>query len=143
MKKIFKISISILSICAMLLGLAGCKIVLAVRQVAVTKYVEKSTLSDEEALGTGLGAAGAQQVEELKLSGTLKMQVFTNESGAHSEAWTNVITAFEEATGIKVTLIMGSQVNTQYSAAWLAGESPADIVWIAGNGIADEDMEKS
>lgn len=143
MNKMMKIAVCILCVVSMVLGLGGCQIVMGVRKVAVTKYVEKSTLSDEEALGTGLGAAGAQQVEEPKLSGTLKMQVFTNESGAHSEAWTNVVTAFEEQTGIKVTLIMGSQVNTQYSAAWLAGESPADIVWIAGNGIADEEMEKS
>lgn len=143
MNKMMKIAVCILCVVSMVLGLGGCQIVLGIRKVAVTKYVEKSTLSDEEALGTGLGAAGARQVEELKHSGTLKMQVFTNESGAHSEAWTNVITAFEEATGIQVTLIMGSQVNTQYSAAWLAGESPADIVWIAGNGIADEEMEQS
>lgn len=142
MKKLFKTAISVLCAAAMLLGLSGCQIVLGVRQVPVTKLVEKTSLNTE-ILGTGLGSAGAQQVEEPKLSGTLKMQVFTNESGAHSEAWTNVVTAFEEATGIRVTLLMGSQVNTQYSAAWLAGESPADIVWISGNGIADEEMEKS
>ena len=142
MKKIIKISVSILCLCALLLSMSGCRIVLGVRKVPVTIQVPKSSI-DTAMLGTGLGSAGAQQVEEPKLSGELKMQVFTNESGRHSEAWTNVVTAFEEATGIKVTLIMGSQVNTQYSAAWLAGESPADIVWIAGNGIADEEMEKS
>lgn len=142
MKKIVKIAVSILCAVSMLLGMTGCQIVLGVRQVPVKKLVAKSSLNTT-ALGTGLGSAGANEVEEPKLSGTLKMQVFTNESGAHSEAWTNVVTAFEEQTGVKVTLIMGSQVNTQYSAAWLAGESPADIVWIAGNGIADEEMEKS
>ncbi len=142
MKKAFRIIISILCLSAVLLSMSGCRIVLGVRKVPVTVQVPKSSL-EVDTLGTGLGSAGAQQVEEPKLSGELKMQVFTNESGAHSEAWTNVVTAFEEATGIKVTLIMGSQVNTQYSAAWLAGESPADIVWIAGNGIADEEMEKS
>lgn len=142
MKRIYKRIICVLCAAAMLLGTTGCQIVLGVRQVPVTRLVEKSSLNTDT-LGSGLGSAGARQVEEPKLSGTLKMQVFTNESGRHSEAWTNVVTAFEEATGIKVTLIMGSQVNTQYSAAWLAGESPADIVWIAGNGIADEEMEKS
>lgn len=142
MKKLLRIGMSILCIASILFCMAGCRIVLGVRQVPVTTWVEKSTIT-AESIGTGLGAEGAQQVEEPKLSGSLKMQVFTNESGAHSEAWTNVVTAFEEATGIEVTLIMGSQVNTQYSAAWLAGESPADIVWIAGNGIADEEMEKS
>lgn len=142
MKQIMKIAVSILCIASLLLGMTGCQIVLGVRQVPVKKLVAKSSLNTT-VLGAGLGSAGANEVEEPKLSGTLKMQVFTNESGAHSEAWTNVVTAFEEQTGIKVTLIMGSQVNTQYSAAWLAGESPADIVWIAGNGIADEEMEKS
>lgn len=142
MKVIMKRIISVLCLAAIVLSMAGCgRIVLGVRKVPVTRMVEKNPNST--ALGVGLGSAGANEVEEPKLSGTLKMQVFTNESGRHSEAWTNVVTAFEEVTGIKVTLIMGSQVNTQYSAAWLAGESPADIVWIAGNGIADEEMEKS
>lgn len=142
MNKIFKALICVLCLAGVLLSMTGCRIVLGVRQKEVIKLVEKSSVSSST-LGTGLGSAGAQEVEETKLSGELKMQVFTNESGRHSEAWTNVVTAFEEATGIRVTLVMGSQVNTQYSAAWLAGESPADIVWIAGNGIADEDMEKS
>ena len=142
MKKIVKTILCVLCLAAILLSMTGCRIVLAVREKEVVKLVEKSSLSTAT-LGTGLGSEGAQEVEEPKLSGELKMQVFTNESGRHSDAWTNVVNAFEEATGIRVTLIMGSQVNTQYSAAWLAGESPADIVWIAGNGIADEDMEKS
>ena len=142
MNRIVKIGMSILCLSALLLGLTGCRIVLGVRQVPVTRWEEKSDVT-LEGIGTGLGAAGANPVEEPQQSGTLKIQVFTNESGSQSEAWTNVVTAFEELTGIRVTLIMGSQVNTQYSAAWLAGESPADIVWIAGNGIADEEMEQS
>ena len=142
MNRIVKIGMSILCLSALLLGLTGCRIVLGVRQVPVTRWEEKSDMT-LEGIGTGLGATGANPVEEPQQSGTLKIQVFTNESGSQSEAWTNVVTAFEEVTGIRVTLIMGSQVNTQYSAAWLAGESPADIVWIAGNGIADEEMEQS
>ena len=126
----------------LLLNMTGCRIVLAVVDKEKTVLQEK-TDDLTGGLGTGLGSAGANAVEEEKLSGTLTMQVFTNESGMHSEAWTNVVTAFEEATGVSVTLLMGSQVNTQYSAAWLAGEAPADIVWISGNGIADEEMEKS
>lgn len=142
MKKIMKIVTSVLCLVAMLLSLTGCRIVIGVRQKEVVRLVEKNSISTD-GIGTSLGAAGANVVEEPQLSGELKMQVFTNESGRHSEAWTNVVTAFEEATGVKVTLIMGSQVNTQYSAAWLAGEAPADIVWISGNGIADEEMENS
>ena len=142
MKKMMKKVISILLVALTLVNLTGCKIVLGIREKEVTKLVEASEI-EAGTLGTGLGSAGAQPREEQQLSGTLKLQVFTNESGNHSEAWTNVITAFEDVTGVKVTLIMGSQVNTQYSAAWLAGEAPADIVWIMGNGIADEEMEAS
>ena len=142
LKTICKRVIALLLMAMLLLSMAGCRIVLAVVEDEKVVLKEKSD-TESGGLGTGLGSAGANAVEEQKLSGTLKMQVFTNESGMHSEAWTNVVTAFEEATGISVTLIMGSQVNTQYSAAWLAGEAPADIVWIAGNGIADEEMEDS
>ena len=142
MKKISKRLLSILVMAALLLNLTGCRIVLAVVDKE-EKVLQEKTDDLTGGLGTGLGSAGANAVEEEKLSGTLTMQVFTNESGMHSEAWTNVVTAFEESTGVSVTLLMGSQVNTQYSAAWLAGEAPADIVWIAGNGIADEEMEKS
>ena len=43
MNKILKIAVSILCLVALTLSLGGCKIVLAVRQVPVVKYVEKST----------------------------------------------------------------------------------------------------
>lgn len=142
MKKMGKCIILIFLILTLLLSMTGCRIVLAVvdEEVPVLKEAGEIVTGG---LGTGLGSAGAEELEEEKLSGDLVMQVFTNESGSDSEAWTNVVTAFEEVTGVNVTLVMGSQVNTQYSAAWLAGESPADIVWIAGNGIADEEMEAS
>ena len=142
MKKTIKKIISVLLVALVLVNLTGCKIVLGIRKKEVKKLVEAGEI-EEGALGTGLGSAGAQPKEEKQLSGSLKLQVFTNESEKHNEAWTNVVTAFEDVTGVKVTLIMGSQVNTQYSAAWLAGEAPADIVWINGNGIADEEMEAS
>lgn len=138
----YKKIVSILMLLLILVNVTGCRIVLGVKKTEVVSMKEKGDV-EEGGLGQGIGSAGAQEVEEEPRSGSLKMQVFTNESGMHSEAWTNVVTAFEDATGISVTLIMGSQVNTQNSAAWLAGESPADIVWIAGNGIADEEMEAS
>ncbi len=95
-------------------------------------------------IGSTEGAGGnAKAVKEKKLSGSLKIQVFINEAQNPSDAWTAVADAFEEITGVNVTLIMGSQVNTQYSARWLAGEAPADIVWISGNGLPDEQMAKS
>lgn len=134
--------LSIALLLVFLVNLTGCKIYLGYRDREVVTLQEKGA-ADDTGLGKGLGSAGANEVEETKKSGTLRMQVFTNESEAHSSAWTNVVTAFEEATGISVTLIMGSQVNTQYSAAWLSGEVPADIVWIAGNGIPDDEMEAS
>ena len=62
MNKTLKIAVSILCLAALMLSLGGCKIVLGVRKVPVVKYVEKSTL-EMDTLGTGLGAAGAQQVE--------------------------------------------------------------------------------
>ncbi len=125
-----------------LVSLTGCQIVVGIREREVKEYVEAG-IRDKSTLGHGRGASDAEEAEEPQLSGTLKLQVFTNESENHNDAWTNVVTAFEEVTGVKVTLLMGSQVNTQYSSAWLAGEAPADIVWISGNGIADEEMEKS
>lgn len=142
MKRIIKKATSISLVLLLLLNLTGCRIVLGYREKEVVTLQEKGA-QDENSLGKGLGSAGGNEVEEPKQSGTLRMQVFTNESELHSSAWTNVVTAFEDATGIEVTLIMGSQVNTQYAAKWLAGEVPADIVWIAGNGIPDEEMEKS
>lgn len=134
--------VSIVLLLIFLMNLTGCKIYLGYHDREVVTWQEKGA-ADDTGLGKGLGSAGANEVEETKKSGILRMQVFTNESEAHSGAWTNVVTAFEEATGISVTLIMGSQVNTQYSAAWLGGEVPADIVWIAGNGIPDDEMESS
>ena len=88
-------------------------------------------------------AQNAKDFKEKKLKGSLKIQVFINEAQNPSDAWTKVADAFEEITGVNVTLIMGSQVNTQYSARWLAGEAPADIIWINGNGLPDEQMAKA
>lgn len=100
--------------------------------------------SNTDKIGSAQGAAqNAKEVKEKKLSGSLKIQVFINEAQNPSDAWTTVADAFEEMTGVNVTLIMGSQVNTQYSARWLAGEAPADIIWISGNGLPDEQMAKS
>ena len=141
-KRIYK-TISILLLLVMMVQLTGCKVVFNIKQVEVETMVDPADIEKETGIGSGVGSAGAKRVEEEKMSGELKIQVFTNESGRHSEAWTNVVTAFEKATGIKVTLLMGSQVNTQYSASWLSGETPADIIWIAGNGIADDEMEAS
>lgn len=141
MNKMRKI-LSVVLLFTILVNLTGCKIYLGYRDKEIVTLQEKGA-DTVTGIGKGLGFKGANKIEETKKSGTLRMQVFTNESEAHSSAWTNVVTAFEEATGISVTLIMGSQVNTQYSAAWLAGEVPADIVWIAGNGIPDDEMEAS
>lgn len=141
MNKIRRI-LSFVLLVTVLVNLTGCRIYLGYRDKEIVTLQEKGA-DTVTGIGKGLGSKRANEVEETKKSGTLRMQVFTNESEAHSSAWTNVVTAFEEATGISVTLIMGSQVNTQYSAAWLAGEVPADIVWIAGNGIPDDEMEAS
>lgn len=143
MKIIWKRIIAVTMLSVLLVNLTGCKVALYKKKTKVVTMQEEGALTAEDAIGQGLGSAGANRVEEPKKSGNLRLQVFTNESELHSSAWTNVVTAFEEQTGITVTLIMGSQVNTQYAAKWLGGETPADIVWINGNGIPDEEMEAS
>lgn len=80
--------------------------------------------------------------QEPKLSGKLEIQIFTNESAASSEAWTDVLDAFEEATGVSVTAHIGSQVNTKLSKRWLGG-NPPDVALLAGSGIPDIALEES
>ena len=167
MNSSLKKALSILLSVSVILSLAGCRIVYKTSSKDVESvYYDVITVEDElpsetasSAEGTGTSgsqkkpsgnkggntssAAPAKPEKEKKLSGSLKIQVFINESQNPSDAWTEVADAFEEATGVNVTLIMGSQVNTQYSARWLAGEAPADILLIAGNGLPDEQMAKS
>lgn len=85
--------------------------------------------------GTGTGTEG-KKAEEKKLSGKLEVQIFTNESQTSNEGWTKVINAFEKATGVQVTAVIGSQVNTQMSTRWM-NNNPPDFVWIDGAGIPD------
>ena len=82
LKTICKRVIALLLMAMLLLSMAGCRIVLAVVEDEKIVLKEKSD-TESGGLGTGLGSAGANAVEEEKLSGTLKMQVFTNESGMH------------------------------------------------------------
>ena len=82
------------------------------------------------------------QQKEPQLSGSLEIQIFTNESQTADKGWTSVINAFEEATGVKVTTIMGSQVNTQMSTRWMQ-DNPPDMIWIDGSGIPDDTFQES
>ncbi len=161
MNMAYKKIIAFLLSVSIVLSLTGCRIVYKVSNKDVEKtYYEKITVEDEEisdapsddssqtagdsSKPSGSTASSSKSpVKEKKLSGSLKIQVFINESQDPSDAWTEVADAFEDMTGVNVTLIMGSQVNTQYSARWLAGEAPADIILISGNGLPDEQMAKS
>lgn len=167
MKISIKKTLAVVLSVATVLSLSGCRIVYKVSEKEVEKvHYDMITVEDEVSAetpssaestttsnsqnkpngnkgGNTSSAVSAKPEKEKKLSGSLKIQVFINESQNPSDAWTEVADAFEEATGVNVTLIMGSQVNTQYSARWLAGEAPADILLIAGNGLPDEQMAKS
>ena len=79
---------------------------------------------------------------EPALSGSLEIQIFTNESASAGDSWTEVIDEFEELTGVKVTAYIGSQVNTQMSKRWM-GSNPPDIALLDGGGIAIEALESS
>ena len=79
---------------------------------------------------------------EPALSGSLEIQIFTNESASAGDSWTTVLNEFEELTGVKVTAYIGSQVNTQMTKRWMGG-NPPDIALLDGSGIPVEALETS
>lgn len=132
----------------MMISFAGCGVVVnesgtseknsSVASGSTENSSSQSAVSSES--GSQEASKGEEISKEETLSGELRLQVFANETGVHESAWNAVTAAFEEATGVKVTLMMGSQVNKQNSAAWLAGEVPADIIWCNGGEIAYDAM---
>lgn len=80
--------------------------------------------------------------KEPALSGTLEIQLRTNGKETIDDAWTQVITKFEEETGVKVTACMGTDANTRMSKRWLGG-NPPDVVLLSGSGIPDLAWETS
>lgn len=91
---------------------------------------------------TDTPAAPSSTNTEPKLSGSLEIQIFTNENEEVGNAWTSIIDAFEAKTGVKVTAYIGSQVNTQFTKRWM-GSNPPDIALLAGSGIPDIALEQS
>lgn len=117
-----------------LLVCCGCRFVISEEQVLLnpTEPGSNDSLLDQPAVIN----------QEPVLSGSLEIQIFTNESASSSAAWTAVIDAFEEATGVRVTAYIGSQVNTQMSKRWM-GDNPPDIAFLDGSGIPVDALEKS
>lgn len=75
-------------------------------------------------------------------SNKLTIQLRVNGDNDVGTAWTDIITEFEDETGIEVTAYMDPQVNTQMANRW-KGDNPPDMVWIDGNGLADADLVKT
>ena len=101
------------------LNMTGCKFVFSRTQIAGTA-IEQTVVYDD-------GPAG----EEPELSGVLEIEIWTNESEAISNAWTEVLDEFERDTGVQVTAYIGSQVVTQLAPRWRDG-NPPDLALLAG-----------
>ncbi len=114
----------------MLLTMSGCRIIYSDVEIPTPG----STSSETSVVISG--TVPSKEREEKKLSGKLEIQLFTNETQSADKGWTQVINAFEEETGVKVTVVMGSQVNTQMTTRWM-NDNPPDIIWIDGTGIPD------
>ena len=148
----------------LLFSMTGCTLVIE-EEVVSTRVIEPSTSSTattstttaatdkdgstvtSDATGTQTKATTttrkpAETRTEPKLSGKLELQIFTNESQTADGGWTNVINAFEDATGISVNAQIGSSVNTMMSKRWQKGDPP-DMIWLDGSGIPDQQYEKA
>lgn len=77
------------------------------------------------------------------MKGSITVQVFENDSGAGAGAWTTVAKEFEKASGIKVNLSIGSNVNTYWESYWQEGTNVPDMIWIDGDGLKDANMVSS
>ncbi len=71
--------------------------------------------------------------EEL-VGGTLDFQCYTNGDVVY-EAWLSVVGAFEKASGVKVNLMAGTEVNTKRQTDWQNG-NPPDVVSNTGTGFS-------
>lgn len=155
MKRLWCFALAVL-LCAVS---CGCRVIYSDEESTVsTVYYDTVTVSDESrdpgaeepgSSGTTDGGSHAAARpgsktthttaatrQEPKLSGKLEIQIFTNESQTADKGWTEVINAFEKATGVQVNAIIGSQVNTQLSTRWMQNDPP-DMIWIDGTGIPD------
>lgn len=77
---------------------------------------------------------GADTYAEDKLGGTLNFQCYTNGDVVYN-AWLTVVNAFEKASGVKVNLMAGTEVNTKKQTDWQNG-NPPDVVSNTGTGFS-------
>lgn len=165
MRNKLKKSVALLLSLVLCIGLVGCRFVVREQQVLMnpkettadssgadaegageTEGTGDSTAAGTTASGTNTGNTTAEGTStsagnvEPALSGTLEIQIWTNENEDVAGAWTDVIDAFEQATGVKVTAYIGSQVNTRFTKRWM-GDNPPDMALLAGSGIPDVALE--
>ncbi len=72
--------------------------------------------------------------QEEQIGGELNFQCYTNGDVVY-EAWLAVVNAFEKASGVKVNLMAGTEVNTKRQTDWQNG-NPPDIVSNTGTGFS-------
>ncbi len=72
--------------------------------------------------------------QEEMIGGELNFQCYTNGDVVY-EAWLSVVNAFEKASGVKVNLMAGTEVNTKRQTDWQNG-NPPDIVSNTGTGFS-------
>ena len=113
MKKTNKRIVAILLMAAMVLSLFGCGV------------KSKDSNSDYEYDPTA----------KAELSGEFELQIFTG--GYGSEAWEEVIAAFEEEyPELDVVAYMDSNVNKKMQSRWMQG-NPPDFVFLAGSNLPE------
>ncbi len=72
--------------------------------------------------------------QEEYVGGELNFQCYTNGDVVY-EAWVSVVNAFEKASGVKVNLMAGTEVNTKRQTDWQNG-NPPDVVSNTGTGFS-------
>lgn len=131
------------------INVTGCSFVVREQQVLMnpqetvaeeTEEVVEGEVVEETTSNTDVVQTTINQ--EPALSGSLELQIWTNENEGVANAWTDVIDAFEKETGVKVTAYIGSQANTRMTKRWM-GDNPPDIALLAGSGIPDVALEQS
>ncbi len=125
-----------------LLGIVALALSAAICLSSCTFVVGRHTIGDDIAMGNEFVDKTPDEVgEESPLKGSLELQIWTNENEDMATAWTDVVDAFEEQTGVKVTMHIGSQVVTQMASRWL-GDNPPDIA-LVGSSFPVESYERN
>lgn len=129
---------------ALVFSLSACSVVTTEQEsngTTASADSEESVVSEQETTTEVSSDMGSVNVEPA-LSGEVELQIFTNESDEANAAWTEVVNAFEEATGLTANVHMGSQVNEEMDSRWMQG-NPPDFVWLNGAGLNDAVFQES